>query len=63
MFIHSVMSENDKKVLLIILGFPTKYGMWDILRDFQKRRFQGFISESLRMVSPLGGKFIFLKLP
>ena len=27
---------------------------------FQKRRFQGFISENLRVVGPLGEKFTFL---
>ena len=30
---------------------------------FQKRRFQGFISEVLRVVGPLREKFTFLKLP
>ena len=30
-FIHSLMSENDKKVLLIIRDFHTKSGMWDTL--------------------------------
>ena len=52
------MSENYKNVPLIVCGFHTKWGKRDTL--FQKRRFQGFISEILRVVGLLGEKFIFL---
>ena len=32
----------------------------EVRGTFQKRRFQGFISENLRVVGPLGEKFTFL---
>ena len=54
--IHSLMSENDKDVPSIVCDFHTKWGK----RDKLKRRFQGFISEILRVVGPLGENFIFL---
>ena len=49
------MSENDKNVPLIICDFHTK----DTLSFYQKRRFQGFISEIFRVVGLLGEKFTF----
>ena len=58
-FIHSIMSENDKNVPSIVCDFHTKWGKRDILSFFQKRRIQGFISEILRVVGPLGEKFTF----
>ena len=39
-FIHSVMSENDKKVPLIIRDFHTKRGMWDTLSVFKRGDFK-----------------------
>ena len=52
------MSENDKKVPLIVRDIHTKWGIWDT--PFQKRRFQGFISEILRMAGLLGENLFFL---
>ena len=46
-FIHSVMSENDKKVPSIIF---TRNEVCGTHLVFQKRRFQGFIFESLSMI-------------
>ena len=40
-------------------GFHTKRGRRDTLGFFQKRRFQGFIYETLKVISLLGEKFIF----
>ena len=49
------MIENDKNVSLIVCDVHTN---WHLI--FSKMRFQGFISEILRVVGPLGEKFIFL---
>ena len=56
------MSENGKNVPSIVCDFHTndKNGTRDILSFFQKRRFQVFISEILRVVGSLGEKFTFL---
>ena len=51
------MSENDKNVPLIVCDFHTRCGERDTV--FQKRRFQGFISEILRAVGLLGEKVTF----
>ena len=50
------MSENDKNVSLIVCEFHMKLGKTDALSwfFFLKRRFQGFISEILRVVGLLG---------
>ena len=53
------MSENDKNVPLIVSNFHTKQGKRDTLSFFQTRRFQGFISEILRVVGLLGENFTF----
>ena len=53
------MSENDKSVPLIVCNFHTKCGKMNTLSFFQKRRFQGFISEILRVAGLLGEHFIF----
>ena len=54
------MSENDKNVPLITRNdFHTKSGKRTHLVFFQKRRFQSFISEILRVVGLLGEKFTF----
>ena len=53
------MSENDENVPLIICDFHAKWAERDALSFFQKRRFQGFISETLRVVGLLGEKFTF----
>ena len=52
-----MMSENDKNVPLIVCDFYTKSRGTHIV--FQKRRFQGFICEILRMIGLLGEKFTF----
>ena len=57
-FIHSVMSENDKSVPFIIFDFHMKRGKRTHL-VFSKRRFQGFVSEILRVVGLLGEKYFF----
>ena len=57
-FIYSVRSEIDKNVHSMHCGFHTRRGRWDTLTFFQKKRFQGFISEILRVTSLLGEKFI-----
>ena len=57
------MSENVKNVPLIVCDFHTKSGKRDTLSFFQKRRFQGFISEILRVVGLLVEKFIFFSTP
>ena len=44
------MSENGKNVSLIVWHFHTKSGKRKTLSFFQKRRFQSFISEILRVV-------------
>ena len=54
------MSENDKNVPLIVCDFYTKCGKRNTLSFLQKRRFQGSISEHLRVVGLLGEKFTFL---
>ena len=54
------MSENDKNVALAVCDFHTKWDKQDTLSFFRKRRFQGFISEILRVVRLLGEKFTFL---
>ena len=51
------MSENDKNVPIVICHFHKICGKRGTL--FQKRRFQGFISEILRVVGLLGEKFTF----
>ena len=56
------MSENDKNVLLIVCDFHTTSGKRGTLKFFQKRRFQGFIYEILRVVGLLGEKFICFQL-
>ena len=58
-FIHSMMSENDKKGTFnrSWLSHEMRY-----VGFFQKRRFRGSIFENLRMVILLGENFIFLKL-
>ena len=48
-----------KNVPLIVRDFHRKLGKRDTLNFFQKRRFQGFISEMLRVVSLLGETFTF----
>ena len=53
------MSENDKNVPSIVSDFHTKSSKRDTLSFFQKRIFQGFISDILRMVGLLGEKFTF----
>ena len=53
------MSENVKNIPLIVCDFHTKRGKRDTLSFFEKRRFQGFISEILRVVGLLGEKFTF----
>ena len=54
------MSENDKNVPLIVCDFYTKSSKRDTVTQlFQKRRFQGFICEILRMIGLLGEKFTF----
>ena len=58
-FIHSLMSENVKNVPLIVCDRHTKCGKRDTLKNFQKRTFQGFISEILRVVGLLGENFTF----
>ena len=61
--IHSMMSENDKTVHLIVHDFHMKRSRYvGYTKVFQKRRFQGFLSEFLRVVSlleKLEKKFIF----
>ena len=52
------MSENDRYVPLFVYHFHTN----EVRRAhlvFQKKRFQGFISEILRVVGLLREKFIF----
>ena len=44
------MSENGKNVPLIVCDFHTKYKVRGTHLVFQKMRFQGFISEILRVV-------------
>ena len=45
------MSENDRNVPLMVCDFYTKWGKRDTLSFFfQKTRFQGFISDILRVV-------------
>ena len=56
------MSENDKIVPLIVCDFHRNEVRGAPL-VFQKRRFQGFISELLKVVSLLGEKFIFFSTP
>ena len=57
------MCENDNNVPLIVCDFHTKWGKRDTLSLFKLGRFQGFISEILRVVGLLGEKFIFFQLP
>ena len=57
-FIHSRMSENDKSVPFIVFDFHMKRGKRTHL-VFSKRRFQGFVSEILRVVGLLGEKYFF----
>ena len=55
-FLHSLVSENDKNVPLIVFHFHMKLSKRNTLKFFfQKRRFQGFMSEILTM----GEKFTF----
>ena len=56
-FIHSLMSENDKNVPSIVCDFHTKWGKRDILSFFKRGDFKVFISEILRVVGPLREKF------
>ena len=53
------MSENDKNVPLFVCDFHAKGGKRDTLWFFQNRRFQGFISEILRVIGLFGEKFTF----
>ena len=54
------MHEIDRNLPLIVYGF-NEAGETNVV--FQKRRFQSFISEVLRLVSLLGEKFICFQLP
>ena len=56
------MSKNDKDLPLIICDFHTVSGKSGTLSSFQKRRFQGFISEILSGRS-LGRKVQVFQLP
>ena len=64
MFIHSLMSENDRNVPLIVVTFTISEVRGtsgeDTLSLFQKRSFQDFTSEILRVVGLLGEKFTFV---
>ena len=59
-FIHFVRGEIDNNMHSVHCGFHTKRCRWDTLSFFQKRRFQGFISEILRVINLLREK-LFLK--
>ena len=54
-----MMNENDKNVPLIVCDFHTNEVRGTHLVFFQKRRFQGFISEILRVVGLVEEKLIF----
>ena len=55
-FLHSLVSENDKNVPLIVFHFHIKEIRGTYLSFFfQKEKFQGFISEILKV----GEKFTF----
>ena len=62
MLIHSVKCEIDEKVNFIGCGLHMKRGRWDtyfVVFFCQKRRFQGFIPEILKVIGPLVEKFFF----
>ena len=52
------MSENDKSVPFIIVDFHMKRSKRDTF-SFSERRFQGFVSEILRVVGLLREKYFF----
>ena len=52
------MSENDQMYFQSFVTF-TRNEVRGTYLVFQKRRFQGFISEILKVVGPLGEKFAF----